>query len=131
MPNLKQDQLQKLEQRLRDRQGVLTEEVRTKREETSSTSPEDQMGGVGDPGDESVTRMQTDLDLEEAGRDLDEMRDIDGALQRIANGSYGTCDDCGGDIDARRLEAQPTATRCIACQTQHEKTYATKSTPTL
>ncbi|MBD3729451.1 MAG: TraR/DksA C4-type zinc finger protein [Sphingomonadales bacterium] len=37
------------------------------------------------------------------------------ALVRIANGSYGSCAKCGGEISRARLEAMPTATRCIAC----------------
>ena len=131
MANLTQAQLKRLEGMMRERQRMLTEEVKAKREDTASASAEDQMGGVGDPGDESVVRMQTDLSIEEAGRDLEELRDIDGALQRIADGSYGNCDDCGAEIDYRRLEAQPTATRCVPCQSQHEKTFAHRGTPTL
>jgi len=37
------------------------------------------------------------------------------ALLRIANGTYGTCSQCGKPIDRKRLEARPIATRCIAC----------------
>jgi DnaK suppressor protein len=37
------------------------------------------------------------------------------ALERIEQGEYGDCLECGEPIDPRRLEADPTATRCIAC----------------
>lgn len=37
------------------------------------------------------------------------------ALARVEQGTYGYCDRCGGPIAARRLEALPTATRCISC----------------
>ena len=37
------------------------------------------------------------------------------ALQRIENGTYGTCAKCGKDIARARLEARPIATRCIDC----------------
>jgi DnaK suppressor protein len=37
------------------------------------------------------------------------------ALERIEQGEYGDCLGCGEPIDPRRLEADPTATRCIAC----------------
>jgi RNA polymerase-binding protein DksA len=40
---------------------------------------------------------------------------IDTVLARLANGTYGVCSGCGGDIAPARLKAQPTATRCIAC----------------
>ncbi len=37
------------------------------------------------------------------------------ALQRIEDGTYGTCANCGGDINEMRLKALPTATLCINC----------------
>jgi len=45
---------------------------------------------------------------------------IDQALQRIANGSYGHCQTCGGAISPERLEALPYATQCIRCQERVE-----------
>ena len=47
--------------------------------------------------------------------EIREIRQIDGALKRIAEGTYGVCSQCGGDIDPKRLRAMPTATRCISC----------------
>jgi DnaK suppressor protein len=131
MANLTQDQLDRLRRGLLDRQDVLTQEVKEKRERTAEEGNEDAAGGVGDAGDESVTRMITDLDLAEAGRDMEELQQIEAALRRMDEGTYGICEECGQEIGYKRLEAQPTATRCIACQVQHEKTYAHKSTPTL
>ena len=43
------------------------------------------------------------------------IRVIQSALERIENGSYGTCDSCGEDIGQARLEAVPEATRCVSC----------------
>ena len=40
------------------------------------------------------------------------------ALKRIANGSYGKCIKCGGDIPEDRLEAYPAADDCIQCSTK-------------
>ena len=40
---------------------------------------------------------------------------ITGALRRLDTGDYGSCYVCGEDIDLRRLEFDPTSTRCIAC----------------
>ena len=131
MADLTKAQLEHLRAKLLERQRVLTEEVRQKREQAATEGNEDAAGGVGDAGDESVTRMIADLDISEAGRDLEELRDIDDALSRMDDGRYGKCDECGLEIDYRRLEAQPTAIRCVACQAQHEKTYAHKGTPTL
>lgn len=38
-----------------------------------------------------------------------------------AHGQYGTCEDCGQPIGAERLEAIPTATRCVRCQAEWEQ----------
>ena len=131
MPELTKKEIEALKRRMLDRQRVLVQEVKEQRDRTLEDGNEDVLGGVGDAGDESVVRMTTDLHLQEAGRDLEELRDIDSALQRIESGDYGTCEQCGNDIDYRRLEVQPTAMRCIECQAQYEKTYAQKNTPTL
>jgi DnaK suppressor protein len=48
---------------------------------------------------------------------------IEQALQRIANGSYGRCEKCGGSIDPERLSALPYATQCIRCQEQAERPH--------
>ena len=40
---------------------------------------------------------------------------VQAALGRIADGSYGTCKECGKSIGQARLEAMPEATRCVGC----------------
>ncbi|MGE0039214.1 MAG: TraR/DksA family transcriptional regulator [Xanthobacteraceae bacterium] len=49
--------------------------------------------------------------------ELQEIRQIQVALKRIDEGTYGICANCGEPIDPKRLKALPTATRCIACAT--------------
>jgi DnaK suppressor protein len=131
MPELTDKQIQTLRQRMLDRQRVLVDEVKEQRSRTVEDGNEDVLGGVGDAGDESVQRMAVDLHLQEAGRDLEELRDIDTALRRLDGGEYGECEQCGADIGYPRLEVQPTAVRCVQCQAQYEKTHAAKNTPTL
>ncbi|HEX2195667.1 MAG TPA: TraR/DksA C4-type zinc finger protein [Actinomycetota bacterium] len=43
-------------------------------------------------------------------------RDVVSALDRIANGTFGTCERCGNKIPDERLEAIPTATLCVSCK---------------
>lgn len=57
-------------------------------------------------------RAQVEALLRQARARLD---DVDAALARIAAGTYGTCETCGEPIAPGRLEARPTARRCITC----------------
>ncbi len=50
-----------------------------------------------------------------------ELGEIDAALERIQSGTYGQCTDCGAIIAPARLNAYPTAKRCIDCQTVVEQ----------
>jgi RNA polymerase-binding transcription factor DksA len=48
-----------------------------------------------------------------------ELADIDAALNRIAEGRYGTCQSCGGPMGLQRLRALPEARFCLACSGHH------------
>ena len=50
-----------------------------------------------------------------------ELARIDAAIKRLDDGSYGECLDCGDAIAVGRLEANPTATRCIGCASEREE----------
>jgi RNA polymerase-binding transcription factor DksA len=43
------------------------------------------------------------------------LREIDAALERLAAGTYGTCESCGSPIPEPRLEARPAARTCVGC----------------
>src|SRR6516165_1356198 len=78
---------------------------------------------------DSELRKPLSADLEEQATDLEnqgaleaienseihEIHQIREALKRISEGTYGICAHCGEDIDPKRLNALPTATRCISC----------------
>jgi DnaK suppressor protein len=49
------------------------------------------------------------------------------ALERIDNGEYGICEECGMDIGARRLDVYPTSKMCIACQEEFERGQRAKN----
>jgi RNA polymerase-binding transcription factor DksA len=65
------------------------------------------------------------VEAADTDRDIAEVKELDAAAVRLNDGSYGTCADCGRDIEAERLFARPGVTRCIACQRRHEKTHRT------
>jgi len=77
-------------------------------------------GSVHDAGEEAVAELLADMRLSALDREVKELKDIEAALARIAARTYGTCTDCGAGIDRERLDAYPTAKRCLACQTKYE-----------
>jgi DnaK suppressor protein len=73
-----------------------------------------------DVGDQSLMDLDREL-----GISLMEMRNkrrqlIDDALARLEDGTYGLCDECGVEINEKRLAAVPFAKLCVACQSQQE-----------
>jgi DnaK suppressor protein len=77
--------------------------------------------GVKDTVDMSVMDVNKELALRLGERESQMIADIDQALLRIQEGSYGICARCGKLIDERRLEALPTARYDAACQAIIEK----------
>lgn len=88
-------------------------------------------GPVADTADEAVADVLSDMDNAETSRDLNEARELEAALARIDDGSYGLCADCGLEIALERLRAVPGASRCVKCQQVHEKIYARQGEPKL
>lgn len=72
---------------------------------------------------ESRAQIQTERQTEFAMNEHEtaELGDIEAALQRLQAGTYGQCTDCGVTIPPARLNAYPTAKRCIDCQSLAEK----------
>jgi len=91
----------------------------------------DLAGSVYDSGDESVASMLEEFNHTLLERYVRELRRIDTARTRLAGGEIDECVECGGDIGYKRLHVHPVATRCIHCQTRHEKTYVGEARPKL
>jgi DnaK suppressor protein len=49
------------------------------------------------------------------------LQEVDEALDRIGNGTYGICEECGGPISLKRLEVRQVAKYCVPCLTKLEK----------
>jgi DnaK suppressor protein len=63
-----------------------------------------------------------DLEFALDAHDTAEIAAVNAALQRLEDGSYGECVDCGRPIAEARLKVAPEAARCIHCQEKTEKT---------
>ena len=69
----------------------------------------------------AADQARAETDAGEADRDFAELQAVRAALERIAEGRFGDCVDCGEPIAAARLEALPSAARCAACQQRREQ----------
>lgn len=77
---------------------------------------------AGDDADKAFGRVRAEVEHDLIEMSLKELAGIAAARERVANGTYGECIDCGEPIAAARLAVNPTARRCAACQALHEKT---------
>lgn len=119
------------EHKLRERWDQLREETRETLLRAQSEGYADIAGRVSDLEDQSLADLLVDLNLAEVTRDVEEIRDVERALRRLALGTYGTCVSCGQPIERERLEVNPTANRCAACQRAYEHDHVTPPTPRL
>lgn len=125
-------QIEELSTLIEERRRALIDDLQEEVARTRADRFEDLAGGSGrDPGDESVATLIADLDHADVGRDIEELRALEAARLRIQNGSYGTCVDCGNDIEFARLRVNPAAARDIECQQRYEKTHAVPARTTL
>ena len=71
--------------------------------------------------DRATSESDRSIELRARDRQRKLITKIDQALARIADGSYGYCEDTGEPIGLRRLEARPVATLSLEAQERHEK----------
>lgn len=109
-----------LAEQLRERQAELQARLARLDAEAQELDEDSRPRYSNHPADEAMAL------LDRAGRDavarvlMDDIVQVDRALDRLANGSYGLCADCHQPIPPKRLEARPTATLCVACQGKRE-----------
>lgn len=124
-------QIEELQDLITRRREALAAELRRDASRARDESYGALAGTTPDVGDESVATLLADLDQSELSRDLEELRGLEAARARLADGSYGVCADCGSDIEFARLKAEPGAERCLGCQARHEKMFAGPGRPRL
>ncbi len=81
-----------------------------------------QLLAVNESHAQNITERDTSFAIQE--HDVAELEATEFALARIAQGTYGVCQDCEAEIPITRLLAFPSASRCIACQATAEKVSA-------
>ena len=116
---------------LKERFCDLREEIREELLRSDKEHFIDLAGQVHDLEEESVADLLVDLELAIIDLHVQEVREIDASLIRIAQGSYGICEDCERSIGEERLRAYITARRCTPCQSVYERIHLTPEGHTL
>ena len=130
MTALNQSQLDQLTKKLKEENQALLREVRAELENSGDQHRIDILNSEpGDTGDESMANALADFNVAILDRHIQGMRDIEAAFQRIKDGTYGVCVDCGDDVAFNRLQAYPTAKRCLVCQEKREREYVQEGHP--
>lgn len=99
---------------LNQKKELLQETVRAVQE---MNEPND---SFADPTDRASWESESTRDLRIRDRERKLLEKIDQALQRIVDGTYGECEECGDMISVGRLRARPVTTLCIQCKAEQE-----------
>ena len=123
MAELTAAQLAQLRAALDRREAELREEIETVERLAAGASVSNPQHQVEDAGEQGEHRTREAVRSVEQERDLDELRQIAAAKERMARGEYGQCVDCGVEIACERLEVQPAASRFVPCQERYARTH--------
>ncbi len=101
---------------LSERDRIIGEIMRMQKEASEVGSDE-----VKDVGDMSISYFSQEMlsSLEEEERKI--LLEVEHALKKMENGTYGICERCGGEIEGERLDVKPYARYCIRCREKLEK----------
>ncbi len=80
----------------------------------------DQKENLPDPSDRATLESDRNFTLRIRDRERKLIGKIKDAIERIENGTYGICEECGEDISEKRLRARPVTTLCIDCKKRQE-----------
>lgn len=104
--------------------GELERELKELEEASLNVTQSEMSGEVGydeDYADSGSFTFEREKDLSIANNVQDLLDKISGALEKIEQGTYGTCESCGQAIEAARLKALPHALLCVRCKTAEER----------
>lgn len=102
---------------LQERHSELTRAIDRTHEEIRALADSD----PGDVIDSSCGNSSKEAVFTTYSHNRTQLRKVEAALERIADGDFGICAVCGGAIGLKRLQALPCANNCIDCQEQLEK----------
>ena len=116
---LKKSQVEKFKEQLLSLKGQLTHTLEGTSEEVKK--PDEATGYSQHQADQGTDDFDRRVSLELTSNDYEILRQIDRALEKIDEETYGICDISGDEIPVKRLEAVPYATMTVQAQEQFEK----------
>lgn len=115
---IRKDSMQKLHQRLTTRRDALRKALAGDLNSLREVAARD---FVGDTVDAAVDAVNEEINTQLVEIESRELEQIEHALEMMARGNYGRCEDCGGKIAVERLNALPYTNCCIDCARAAEK----------
>lgn len=116
---LKKSEIAKFKQRLEELRIKVTQTVRGAKE--AVTQPDEAKGYSQHSADEGTDDFVKNISLEVTNKEFGILRQIDRALEKIEEETYGICDISNEEIPLKRLEAVPYATMTVKAQEKFEK----------
>jgi len=110
-------ELEKFRKLLLQQKEQILQNIRETREQMANPQTEEFI----DESDVASTEVSQRVALRLRDREQKLLNKIEKALKKIEQGTYGTCEICGGRIGVKRLESRPVATLCIKCKEEQER----------
>lgn len=116
---LKKSEIEHFKKRLEDLKLQITKALQGSKKEV--TEPDESKGYSQHSADEGTDDFVRNITLEVTNKEFSVLRQIDRALEKIEEGTYGVCDISGEEIPLKRLEAIPYASMTVKAQEKFEK----------
>ena len=116
---LKKNEIAHFKKRLEELKAQLMRTVQVTKE--AVTQPDEAKGYSQHSADEGTDDFVKNINLEVTNKEFNVIRQIDRALEKIEEGTYGICDITNEEIPLKRLEAIPYATMTVKAQERFEK----------
>jgi DnaK suppressor protein len=128
MPKLDKERCERLTAMLREQKRRLWNELREGLYSQTGQGLQPQNELPQDPGDRGLIDLLADTGLALADSRQGNLIQMEEAERKLAEGSYGLCDECGTEIAEERLALLPFANYCVTCQKEREGPPALKPT---
>ncbi|MFZ5451245.1 MAG: TraR/DksA family transcriptional regulator [Thermodesulfobacteriota bacterium] len=121
MAGLTPEKQAEVKERLLSRKQRLWQEVKQQLKSSIGDGYQEMLATARDEEDQASVSLLAETQLALLGPKRQELEAIEEAIQRLENGTYGQCENCGLNIEPRRLEIMPETPLCRNCQQMREK----------